>query len=338
MLKSIKPKINERNIGLQVLRMLLCLWVVLFHCLIRHEFIEYKYMKEKKFHVPSFFFLSFFYFYPVIKDRNPFKMKSRLERLFIPFIIWPTFIWLTNNIFYFFLKKSLFRREFLFKELIIQFITGRKFYTPLWFIFNLIFFSIFFFIISKILNETIFFIFMILIGIICYVFQYNRFIYNFFKNYTGCIAFSVGHFVTSFPIAITALTFNKINIIQYFEINRYKSLFIIFSILPIIFLNGIPNTYEGIEKNLFSLFAFIGFYLLPLNKYLNKSFKKFIYIITNYTNGIYCLHFIMYLFLKRLFKFHFSLFGCFLLYIICYTISFLGTKIFINYKIKYLFI
>ena len=337
MSKGIKSKKNEKNAGLQIFRMLLCFWVVLFHCLKRFNGIAFRYIKVKKFHVPSFFFISFFYFHPIIKERNSFKMKSRLERLFIPFIMWPIIIWLVNNIFYFIFKTSLYRRAFFFEELIIQLITGRKFFVQLWFLFNLIFLSIFFFIFSF-LNEQIFFVSMIFIGIICYIFQHNHIIYNILKNYQECIAYSPGHMVSSFPIAITALISNKINIIQHLEYHRYKSLLLIFVILPFIFLNGLPNTYEGIDKNLFSFFAFFWFCLLPLNKYLNKNLKNIIYVITNYTNGIYCLQIIIYLFLKREFKCSFTFIDCFLIYIICYVISFLGTKIFINYKIKYLFI
>jgi fucose 4-O-acetylase-like acetyltransferase len=86
-----KTKIKERNVGLQILRMLLCFWVLLFHCLRKSDFILFKFIKTKKFHVPCFFFISFFYFYPTIEYRDSIKMKSRLERLFIPYTIWPIF-------------------------------------------------------------------------------------------------------------------------------------------------------------------------------------------------------------------------------------------------------
>ena len=328
MSESIKSKKNERNLGVQIFRTILCFWVVLFHCLKNVNSIILKYIKTRKFHVPSFFFISFFYFYPIIKERNSAKMKSRLERLFI---------WFINNFFYLILKKSLYEKVFSFKELYVQLITGRKFFTQMWFLFNLIILSLFFFILSF-LAENIFIIIINLIGIICYIFQHNRFIYNSLANYRDSITYSIGHLVASFPIAVTALTFNKINIFKYLEYYRYRVLLTVIAILPFLFINGFPNTYEGIDKNLFSLLAFLLFYLLPLNKYLNKSLKSIIYIITNYTNGIYCLHIIIKNFIKREFKCSFSLFDTFIIYITCYIISFLGTKIFINNKIKYLFI
>ena len=322
MSESIKTKKNKRNVGLQIFRMILCFWVVLFHCLKRFNNFALIYIKIKKFHVPSFFFISFFYFYPIIKERNSFKMKSRLERLFIPFVIWPIIIWLFNNIFYLIFKISLYNRAFLLKELIIQLITGRKFFIQLWFLFNLIFLSIFFFIFSF-FNDCIFFTFMIFIGIICYIFQHNQYIYYILENYQDCIANSPGHLISSFPIAITALAFNKINIIPYLEYHRYKSLIIILAILPFLFLYGHPNTYKGLDKNLFSFFAFFWFYLLPINKYFNKKLKNIIYIITNYTNGIYCLHIIIYIIMKREFKCSFSFIDCFLIY---YTMKYFFQK------------
>ena len=332
----IQAQSKEKNIGLQIFRMILCFWVVLLHCLKKFNRILIKYIIEKKFHVPSFFFISFFYFYPIIKERNSFKMKSRLERLFIPFIIWPTFIWVFNNLFHLFFKTSLYGRKLTFKELLIQLIIGRKFFGHFWYLFNLILLSIVFFIFSF-LRDYIFLIFMNLVQIMCFILQHNKYIYIFFADYHGCVTYSVGHFISSFPIAISALTFNKSNIIQYLEIHMYKSLFIIFSILPIIFIYGLPNTYEGVDKILFSCFAFFGFHLLPFNKYLHRYMKNIIYIITNFTNGIYCLHTMIYLFLKIEFKCCFSLYHCILIYIICYIISFLGAKVFVHNKMKYLF-
>ena len=91
MIQTKKKKI-ERNIGLEILRMLLCFWVVLFHSINHSNDFILNYIVKKKFHVPCFFFISFYYFFPIIKDRNSTKMKLRLERLSLPYFIWPVFI------------------------------------------------------------------------------------------------------------------------------------------------------------------------------------------------------------------------------------------------------
>ena len=161
--------------------------------------------------------------------------------------------------------------------------------------FHLLFLSIFFYIISC-LNQYVFLILINIIGITFYFVQYFRINYSFYEKYKDCIAFSVGHFISSYPIAVTALTFNKSNLIQYMEKMKfkYKCLFIYSCILIIslLFIYGTINTYDGIDKNLFSIFAFLFFYLLPLEKYLNKHFKQIIYLMTRYTQGIYCQHII----------------------------------------------
>lgn len=337
----IKSKISQRNLGLEVLRMILCFWVLVFHCKNKAYNKTLNYIVKKKFHVPCFFFISFFYFFPIIKERNSLKMKLRLERLFIPYILWPTIIWFINNIEYLVINTNRFGRFLQLIELQNQLITGRFFLIPFWFIFHLLFLSIFFYIISC-LNQYVFLIFINIIGIIFYFVQYFRINYSFYEKYKDCIAFSVGHFISSYPIAVTALTFNKSNLIQYMEKMKfkYKSLFIYSCILIIsfLFIYGTINTYDGIDKNLFSIFAFLFFYLLPLKKYLNKHFEQIIYLMTRYTQGIYCQHTIIKHYFSKALNYRLNFFSCVYLYIICYFLSFIGAKIFGNNKIKYLFI
>jgi fucose 4-O-acetylase-like acetyltransferase len=336
MLQRFISKKSERNIGLEILRMLLCFWVVLFHCVNYSESIILKNFLEKKFHVPCFFFISFYYFYPIIRDRNSYKMKIRLERLFVPYIIWPFFIWCFNNLLYLHTKRNRFGRMLTFRELKLQLITGRVFFIQLWFLFNLLFLSIFFFIISF-LNGNTFFIFINFICILCILIQYLSYNY-YFSRFKDCIAHSVGHFVISFPLAVTAFCLNKINLIQYFENNGNKYLLFLLIIIVLLFVYGAPNTYYGIDKNLFSLITFYLFHLIPLNKYLSKNLKNIIYLMTNYTNGIYCLHIIIKFYFIRLFKIKPTFLCCYGLYFFCYIISFFGEKAFHKNKLKYLFI
>lgn len=292
---------------------------------------------KKKFHVPCFFFISFYYFFPIIKRRSYFKMKARLERLFIPYIIWPLLIWNLNNILYLISEKNRFGRKLSFKELEIQLITGRMFYIQLWYIFNLLFLSILFFILS-LFNKYLFLIIIIFVGTIFYLIQEINYIYFFFQDYKDCIAHSVGHFIISFPIAVWAFISNDLNIIKHLEIKRFKFLIIIYIIIPVLFIYGKPNTYCGIDKLIFSLLIFLGCHLIPLNKYLNEKIKNFIYFITSNTQGIYCLHIIIKFYIYKLLKFNSSFLSCIIIYIICYIISFIFAKIFEKNKMRYLFI
>ena len=129
-------KISERNYGLELLRTILCFWVVLFHSLrtTKSNFIIN--IKRKMFHVPSFFFISFYFLFPVINGRNIEKMKLRLERLLIPYFIWPIITWSLSNIIFFLFNKSRFGRLLTLYELIEQWIIGRKFFGQFWFLFK----------------------------------------------------------------------------------------------------------------------------------------------------------------------------------------------------------
>ena len=257
MLENEKSKIKERNIGLEILRVLLCFWVLLFHFLHKSNNKILNTLLIKKFHVPCFFFISFFYFFPIVADKNIYKMKLRLERLFIPFILWPSFIWSFNNIIYLTFNKNRIGRLLSIEELTLQILTGRKFMIQLWFLFHLLFLSIIFFILSY-LYHVLFFLSINLIATLFYVFQYFRYNY-FYNNYKDCIAHSLGHFISSFPIAVTAFNLYKIKFIRYLEIKKNIFSIIIFLILLLIFVYGRANTYDGIDKNIFASVAFSVF-------------------------------------------------------------------------------
>ena len=98
-----------RNNGIEILRMILCFWVVLFHFLGRSHNSECKIIanfSKKMYHVPCFFFISFYFLFPIIKTKNLTKMKLRLERLFIPYLGWPIITWTFNYLGYILLKKQ----------------------------------------------------------------------------------------------------------------------------------------------------------------------------------------------------------------------------------------
>ena len=336
MYNVINIKKKEKNIGIEILRVLLCFWVVISHIIKHSDSLIINLIIKKKFHVPCFFFISFYYFFPIIRYKNYSNMKTRLVRLFIPYIIWPLIIWLLNNLLYFMFDDNRFGRFLSFQELKLQLVTGRSFFIQLWYLFNLLFLMIFFFLFSFI-PKYIFFISILLIGIKCYYIQYFKYNNFYFNEYKDSISHSVGHFISSFPISIWAFFCNLINLIQFMEKYRYIYLYFII-ILIVIFLVGSSNTYNGIDKNLFSVFTFLCFYLFPFDKYLNNKLKNIINKLTSYTNGIYCLHIIIKFHFFKYLKISKTIISCLEIYIICYIISFIGEKIFRKNKFKYLFI
>jgi len=83
-INKFKKKIN---LGIQILRFLLCFWIIIIHC--SHVKKNHKKYLGKGFHVPTFIFLSFYFYYPTIAKKDINKVISRFQRLLIPYILWP---------------------------------------------------------------------------------------------------------------------------------------------------------------------------------------------------------------------------------------------------------
>ena len=157
MYSSLKNVRKKKNYGLEILRMFMSFWIVLNH-LYKPKNKRIKIIIiEHKFHVPTFLILSFYFLNSNLLLRNIKKIKERLERLLIPFIIYPTLTFIVYNFLYFFFDfKSLKTNLY---QLIRQLIVGRGIYGILWFHFNLILITIYFYIFIAPSNNSNIFIF-----------------------------------------------------------------------------------------------------------------------------------------------------------------------------------
>jgi len=161
-------KINHiMNLGIEILRMILCFWVITLHYSGKKNKNKYKILRAY-FHVPTFMMISFYFSYKTFISNDIIKYKARLERLLIPYIIWPIiFLAISTSSFNFIkIKKLIF-------DLSLQYITGFKINISLWFIGILIFFGIFFKIIHFLFNFQSLLILQI-ISIIAYLIQYKE--------------------------------------------------------------------------------------------------------------------------------------------------------------------
>jgi len=323
------------NFGIQILRMILCFWVIVFH------FGGYKIKKKYKIinsflHVPTFMIISFYFSSKLYSPKNISKIKLRLEKLLIPFLIIPI---IKFGIIILFKPKIKIKK--LFIDLLLQYITGYKIIICLWFIHILIIFIIFFEIIYLLFKKRYLFILHI-VSIISYWFQYSEINYNIFIKYKRHLR-SVSHFFEMMPIAVTGLTLGYINIMKQLINYRMKSIFFSIVILSFIYNYNICGEfrafyYSGIKKNIAALSLFFSFYLIPLEKINKIIFLKIIREISNYTGGIYYFHPIISNVLSKISFLRYSkIITCFMIYIIGYFICLLGTKIFRKTKFKYLF-
>jgi len=313
MYKSLdRQKINLE--GIQILRMLLSLWIVLIHCCkIRNKILK-KLLQDKGFHVPIFLIISFYFFYDKLYLRSINKIKIRFERLLIPYMIYPIIIVILNYIFFFNNNIKLQYGQ-LFFDFLKQLIFGIGIHGIFWFQSFVIFLSVLFLIIAFIFKKH--FLLILKLILIIYII---------------------------IPMKITGLIFASYNLIN--KINKIKEkkkiIFVCIIILYFIKKYDIIRSikgfrFPGIALNVGSICLIICFSFITFKK--TNKFLFIIMYISNYTGGIYYLHEIVKDNLKNKFSFiaKKTMLAGFAIYIICYFICFIGMMIFGKTKLKNLF-
>lgn len=86
-------------LGIEILRMLLCLLIVIVHCY-NQSFAYSKLFKfpfkALPFYVPTFFLISFYFSYKTLISKDIKRIYLRFIRILIPYIVWPSLIWIMN--------------------------------------------------------------------------------------------------------------------------------------------------------------------------------------------------------------------------------------------------
>lgn len=332
---------REKFLEIQILRMILCLWIVIHHCSSIYNPLLKKIILSQL-HVPTFFIISFYFLYNNLSNRNIKKIKLRFERLLIPYIIWPILIFMINNILFITLKLGRFNKILSINNLIIQIIFGINIHDIFWFQFDLIMITLFYSIITFIFKRNFLFIFIILM-IISYILQYCDFYYHYFNQYKQKYMRCMGSIIEIIPFTISGFILSSFEVIPKFKKDKFK--IILFNIIILYFLirNNNPNyfyglRYHGITLNLGAICLFITFLLIQID-INNGIIKSFIELITNYTGGIYYLHLIMKDYLNKRFMIirKRTILGSFFIYLSSYFICFIGLKILGNTKLKFLF-
>ena len=341
---NIQQKSKNLNLGIEILRVLLSFWVVVHHCGSVKNKTIIKFAFSRAFHVPTFVVISFYFTYKIFLYKNINKLIERLERLYFPYIIWPIIIFVINNGFYYIFGLN---TRIPIRKLIMQILIGRPYMYVLWYHFNIILITIFISIISFIFYNNFLYILQI-IGLLSYILQYSDYNYNFFQKYSIFISHSVGLIPELYPIVVTGLSLSSIEIIHLLNKNRIKSISLSILSLYIIRKNIVfslikGNFYQGISLNICAIFLFIIFSQISFNcTKKNKNENFFIFIIKNftrYTGGIYYLHIIIYIHMGKLLLLikKKTIVGCIIIYLICYSICFIGTKLTKSTKLSYLF-
>ena len=332
------------NIGLQVLRFLLSFWVVVIHSyyFIGKQKIK-KHLNEKMFHVPTFMFISFYFFFNYLAARDNLKIFYRLKRLLIPYFIWPfIYLVLNNSVNKMFGVKN-FKRKISLKDYCYQIILSERYYASFWYLNVLLFLSIFFTIISYIFKKDFLFIIQ-LIGFFTYFLHYSG-IYNILRKH-GLFRLCFVLIIQITPAAVIGLTVGSTNLIVKLKPCYVRILIIFFLSLICLFSFPIFQPHDGflyqkVELNTLGSFnLFIFFSSLPFENITSNKINFLVKLISYYTGGIYYIHNFTRSYLVKIIKpikkGTFS--GSIILYIICHFICFFGNKIFEKNSLKYLFI
>ena len=341
LLKNKKENLKRINIGIQLLRMMCCLLIILVHF---YRFYHYPILKQEYvYYIMIFFFISFYFSYNTLSSRNIPKIKERFKRMIVPYIGWPLVFFIKDKVYHYFYNN---REMYNFKNLYYQILIGCGIYGIFWYIFNLIFISLFFTLIIFIFKNHFIFV-LFLFCITNYSLYYSHYASNhFFNKFKRVpVSHSILPIIIYFHFAFTGFYCASINLIH--KIVKCREIFFIISIAFIlIFLKfyffifkSINFFYIGIMKSIFVLNIFIFFSIIPFDKIKNKNVMVILNKLTSYTGGIYYLHVKIgdlgreYINLNKKDTFQ----GCLLIYLFCYLICFICSFILKKSNLKYLF-
>lgn len=342
--KQITEKKNKFNIGIALLRTLLCFMIVIIHVFDKKSTSNYLLLYLHGYliyAVPTFFLLSFYLMANSLVAMNKKKMIQRLERLIIPYVMWPIIVLPIHNYCKFGCSKFKVKFNYLYHDLKLSLSYGFQNILPLWFLLNLIIFTIIFSIIIKIFRRNYIFI-LISLSVFCCQITYSGYYINLLikldKENLNFI-----NIPSMFSICVLGFVLSFYKIAEKLEKNRVKTIFINLIMLHII------TKYKIIIGYLNNLVCcpllLLTFVLIPTTMLQKKNALSIIKKITNYTMGIYLMHMPMtrYYFkrtvennLEVIKKVNFI--GSIKIYLVCYFVGFICTCLFNKTKFRNLFV
>jgi fucose 4-O-acetylase-like acetyltransferase len=229
LIKNDQKSHSKYDIGIGILRPFLSFLVIISHCYNpRNADGIWKDILFKTegcyFHNRTFFIISLYLSYNTLVNANISKKNARLERLLIPFFIWP--------LIYFFANKWIIKiievkvhKILKYKDLKYQLLLGHGFVNPFWFQFNLIFIFIGFALIISLFKKKYNFI-LLLLGITSFLLQYNGKNFLYFDIYPEEIKFSLGRLIEMIPPSVTGFFFASFQVIKLLKKYRYRVIFV----------------------------------------------------------------------------------------------------------------
>ena len=228
-------------------------------------------------------------------------------------------------------------------DLLLQLLYGHQYNTVFWFQYDLILVT-FIFAISSLLFYKFSIFFLINLEIISFYFQYSKNNYILFSNLPYYKRYTLGRFAEIIPYCVSGYIFGYLKVSIISKKHRFFYLYFIFILLLFfikynVFAYVQGFYYQGFKLYAISLSIFIIFLLFPSEIITNNTFIKFMKFLSNYTSGVYYLHICVYKYFAKYNSLirNNTLYGCMIIYLICYLISVLGILFFGKTKLKHLF-
>ena len=336
-----KPSKVVPNFGVELLKTILFFFILVYHCYDKEKCesqILIIILEAIPIYYPTLFLIYFYFSYNHLSNKNLPQIQRRFIKLIIPYIIWPSTFFVLNA-----LSTDRRTKQYTFKDLFKQLIIGRGIACVFWYQLNLFIVNIIFcLIIFPAKKIHIYLLSFILL--IAYTLEYFGIVEKLLEDYNDDIKRSIGRICKMLTYSIVGYIISSIRILLFLKnyriISMCISLFV--SIIIIYFRLFISEIYfyEGLFVNIGIICIFIFFYMLPFELITFGPLIFLIKQVTSYSSGIYYLHIKIMDYFKD--TFHAfeekTLVGCALNYIICYSICFIGMKIFGRSDLKYLFI
>ena len=178
-------------------------------------------------------------------------------------------------------------------------------------------------------------------GIVGYFYHSLHYYFKLFE--TSIIEISTLIHAFSIVLFYSTIGLTLASLVNIDNLKKKRKKAILFSLIGVYlikdfsFINNHLFYLGSIINGIAAVSFFTFFSMIPVSN--NKKIILMISIITNYTGGVYYLHVIIWkIFSRKMYIFKKgTLSSCFLNYIICYFICFIGEKKFIKSKLKYLF-
>ena len=203
------------NYGLGILKVLFALSVIRSHFFneksTKNKILLFFIYRFKTIHVPSFFIMSFYFLHKELILINFKLFIKRLERLLIPYLGWPIIMYFLNN--YIITKLFNIKVKYTFEDLKIQLLWGYNYFRQFWFLWDLIFMTITFYILMFIFQKKHLF-FIQLFGFFGYILQYSGKNFIFYKSLGVDKNGTLGRLCEMAPFASTGFTLASLNIIN----------------------------------------------------------------------------------------------------------------------------